>query len=192
MKVIMKKLLTTLLTMLTLSGGFAANLDLSQYGELASGNYDLDTLYNGITTNRGDNLAGIYQVTSDDADMGNIAEIQQSEGVNNVAMIWQNGSGNEGRIYQIGGENNQARLAQLGSGHFAMLTQDGGNDNVMMVQMLGASAVINATQTNASFNVLSVVLNSGSNLTITQSGGFNTFATVMGANTSMIVNQTGQ
>jgi len=190
----MKKLISGLVMMLAFGGSMAAtlDLDLTSYADLASGAYDLDTQYNGVSSWGNGNVAGIYQVNADNPDMVNIAEIQQVDGVNNLAMIWQGGSGNEAHIYQTGGENNIARLAQVGTGHYASLTQNGGSDNLMMVQMLGDSARITASQIEATNNVLAVVLNAGSNLTITQSGAGNVFSTVMGAGTSMIVNQTGQ
>jgi len=190
----MKKLLTGMVMVLALCSGMAQplDLDLTSTADIASGAYDLDTQYNGISAWGNGNIAGIYQVNLDDADLRNIAEIQQVDGLNNLAMIWQSGSGNEGRIYQTGGENNQARLAQVGTGHYANLSQLGGSDNLMMVHMLGESARITASQVDATNNVLSVILNSGSSLNITQSGSNNAFSTVMGAGTSMTVTQTGQ
>jgi len=192
----MKNLVSSLAMVLAFGNSIAAplDLDLTSFADLASGAYDLDTQYNGVSSWGNGNVAGIYQFNSGqyNPDLVNIAEIQQVDGVNNLAMIWQGGFGNEAHIYQTGGENNIARLAQLGSAHYASLTQIGGSDNVMMVQMLGVGASITASQTDATNNTISVVLNSGSNLTVTQSGNGNMFSTVMAPRTSMTVNQTGQ
>lgn len=188
----MKKLIFGLLTLLAVGSSMALDLDLSDNPDIASGAFDLDTQYNGVSSFGNGNVAGIYQVNNEDADLVNKAEIQQVDGLNNLAMIWQSGFSNEAHIFQTEGENNVARLLQIGSGHYAHLTQSGGTDNIMTVTMLGESAVINATQIDAVSNVLSVVLNSGSNLSITQSGAGNTFSTVMAPNTRMVVTQTGQ
>jgi hypothetical protein len=188
----MKKLIIGLLAALAMGSSMALDLDLSDNPDIASGEFDLDTQYNGVSSFGNGNVAGIYQINNEDADLVNKAEIQQVDGVNNLAMIWQSGFSHEARIFQTEGENNIARLLQIGSGHYAHLTQIGGIDNIMTVTMLGESAIINATQTDAVSNVLIVVLNSGSNLNITQSGEGNNFTAVMASNTSMVVRQTGQ
>jgi len=182
------------------------NLDLSATTDIASGAYDLDLRYNGFSAWGKGNVAGIYQVNSDlplgnSADeqantlnqgWANTAEIQQINGLNNLAMIWQQGYNNEAHIYQIQGENNQARLAQMGAGNYANLLQMGGSDNVMMVHMLGDGARVTASQTDATNSILSVVLNTGSNLTATQSGRGNSFSVELAPGLSMVVNQTGR
>jgi hypothetical protein len=191
----MKKILISLMMVLTLGRSMAAGLDidLTATADLASGVYDLDTLYNGVSTigAGAGNVAGIYQINGEST-ARNIATIDQSDGVNNFAMIWQGGYDNNALITQAGGENNIVRLVQMGSGHNANLLQSGGSDNVMFVQMLGTGATIKATQNEAFSNQLSVVLNTGSNLDIAQTGTGNVFSTSMASNTSMVVRQTGQ
>lgn len=167
------------------------SIDLTSTADIASGAYDLDTQYLGRSFYGSGNVAGIYQEQINDVDLGNVAEIQQIDGVTNLAMIWQQGFNHEAHIIQNGGENNVARLAQVGSGHYASLTQTGGSDNVMFVHMLGDNARITASQVDAISNVLSVVLNTGSQLTVTQSGDGNRFSAALAPNTVMVVNQTG-
>jgi len=190
----MKKLLIS--GLLAMAGGTcmaqALQLDLTSTTDLATGEYDLDLQYMGSSFYGNGNVAGIYQKQANDVDLGNVAEIQQIDGATNLAMIWQEGFNLEAHILQDGGENNVARVAQLGSGHYARLTQTGGSDNVMFVQMLGSNARIEATQTDAISNSLWVVLNSGAQLTITQSGEGNRFSTVLAPGTIMNVTQTGQ
>jgi len=192
----MKKILISLMMVLTLGRSMAAGLDLvlSDTAELSSGASDLDVLYNGVTTigTGAGNVAGIYQINEENSARVNIATIDQSDGVNNFAMIWQGGYANTAQITQTEGENNVIRLAQSGSAHSASLTQIGGSDNVMFVQMLGTGATIKAVQSDATSNQLFVVLNSGANLDIAQSGFGNIFTTSMAAGTSMVVRQTGQ
>ncbi len=166
-------------------------LDLTATSEIAAGEYDLDTQYMGSSFYGRGNVAGIYQLQTDGVDMGNVAEIQQIDGVTNLAMIWQQGFNNEAHIFQEAGENNVARLSQLGSGHYAYLSQSGGSDNTMFVQMVGTSARIEASQVDAISNSLWVVLNAGSQLFITQTGEGNNFSTVLSPGTIMTVIQTG-
>lgn len=188
-----KKLFVGTMIMLAFGASMAQSLDidLTSSADIASGAYDLDTQYLGSSFYGNGNVAGIYQQQLDDVDMGNVAEIHQIDGANNLAMIWQQGFNHEAHILQDGGENNVARLAQVGSGHYANLTQSGGTDNVMFVHMQGDNARIVASQVDAISNVLSVVLNTGSQLTITQSGEGNRFSSVLAPNTIMFVNQTG-
>jgi hypothetical protein len=190
----MKKILVGAMMVFAFGASMAQSLDidLTSTADIASGAYDLDAQYLGRSFYGSGNVAGIYQQQTDDVDLGNVAEIQQIDGVTNLAMIWQQGFNHEAHIIQNGGENNVARLAQVGTGHYASLTQTGGSDNVMFVHMLGDNARIVASQVDAISNVLSVVLNTGSQLTVTQSGEGNRFSTVLAPNTIMFVNQTGQ
>ena len=167
------------------------DMDMNAFADIASGAYDLDQQILGAR-NVGSNVAGIYQIGNEDPDLSNVAVIEQTGGEGNRAMIWQSGDSHWAKITQDNeGINNTARLVQIGSGHFANLIQSGGSDNVMMVQMLGQGARINATQVDAVSNVISVVLNSGSQLTVTQTGYGNNFSTVLAPNTVMQVNQSG-
>ena len=169
----------------------ALDLDLTSTSDLVTGEYDLDYQYMGSSFYGNGNVAGIYQQQANDVDLGNVAEIQQIDGVTNLAMIWQQGFNNEAHIFQESGENNVARLSQLGSGHYAYLSQSGGSDNTMFVQMVGTSARIEASQVDAISNSLWVVLNAGSQLFITQTGEGNNFSTVLSPGTVMNVIQTG-
>lgn len=169
----------------------ALQLDLTSTSDIATGEYDLDTQYLGSSFYGSGNVAGIYQQQTDSVDMGNVAEIQQIDGVTNLAMIWQQGYNNEAHISQEAGENNIARLSQLGSDHFARLLQSGGSDNIMFVQMVGSGARIEASQVDGISNSLWVVLNTGSQLNIMQSGEGHLFSTVLSPGTIMNVTQTG-
>jgi len=204
----MKKWFISVVWMFASSMGMAQslNLDLTSTADIASGAYDLDLRYNGFSAWGKGNVAGIYQVNAEmpqantedpetnsvKPGWANMAEIQQFEGVNNLAMIWQQGYNNETHIYQIHGENNQARLAQMGTGNYASLMHSRGSDNVMMVQMLGDGSRITASQTEATNSLLSVVLNTGSNLNVTQTGRGNSFSVDLAPGLSMVVNQTGK
>jgi hypothetical protein len=180
-----------LFSVMTSAVGQSLNLDLTSTPDIAAGNFDLDKIYLGSNYYGNARVAGIYQHQTDDVDLGNVAEIRQMDGEISFAMIWQYGFNHEAHISQSGGENNIARLAQSGSGHYANLVQLG-TDNLMTVQMLGENARIEAFQLNAVSNVLSVVLNSGAQLKITQTGEGNIFKTVLAPNTVMNVTQTGQ
>ncbi len=169
----------------------AFDLDLSSFEDIASGSYDLDRQTSGGAA-VDSNVAGIFQIGTNNIDLGSVAEIHQTGGLGNRAMIWQSGYNHSALIQQTEGENNTARLAQVGSGHYANLIQTDGSNNVMTVQMLGQNARIEASQVDATDSVLTVIMNSGSQLMITQTGSGNLFSTSLGPNVSLTVTQTGQ
>ena len=167
------------------------DMDMTEFTDIASGTYDLDRKISGGVL-LGANVGGIYQIGTDVTGLTtSVAVIEQDGGQANRAMIWQSGQTHVGRITQTDGMNNTSRLMQVGSGHVADLIQTRGSNNLMMVQMLGDGARINASQVDAVSNVLSVVLNSGSQFSINQTGTGNSYNINLAPNTSMTINQTG-
>lgn len=157
----------------------SVSADLSMLSDLGVDDIHTDML--GLETPSGANTAGIYQLGD-----ANAAFIDQSEGLDNIAQIWQVGSENFASIEQIG-DGNQARIYQSGDLHTATIHQEG-TGNQLAVVMLEGSASLAASQIGSNNRITSTLYGSSS-LIIEQFGDNNSFQTTLSANSQMVVRQ---
>jgi len=152
------------------------------------GEQDLQVFYYGSFDG---NVAGIFQQSTSEFGLpdngdSNIALIEQFDNENSIAQIWQVGMGNNATIYQTG-ESNIARFAQVGIDHVGSIRQDG-IANFAAALMQGSGAFLQVTQ-NGESNYLNAVLNTGSQLRITQEGIGNTFSVSVAAGANVNIAQ---